>query len=325
MARNIVKDYIEYNRKFLTEYIDIITDKNLTSKITDMIVDTYINVRYYDIYEHVKNYPIDNIEYYVTELYKKSVKDKNKEKNIPLVIDALIILRYVILYEKYNKNKSALKQLTNYEDKIKDKFDDTKILVSNLIKTIKDNTHKKEKFLNNLLSNEFNVVKNETSDKKVFDLLFDNSVKIPDLFSEIAIDRVYNSGIIYEDRMIVFYLLTTREILVDLENFDYDIKYLVPFPTSLIGKRNKLLNLLKVIELDCLKDRMIIKIQYSEYLAKKDDYDKLIHDGYSLAVIIDEDIKGNTVLLKIFTYILIEDEKYQKVLEEFDNVILLSK
>ncbi len=65
MARNIVKDYIDCDKKNIKEYIDIITEKKLHSKISDMIVDTYVGVRYYDMYERVKKNIIDNIEYYV--------------------------------------------------------------------------------------------------------------------------------------------------------------------------------------------------------------------------------------------------------------------
>ena len=162
MARNIVKDYIEYNREYLKEYADIITNKKINSKISDMIIDTYINVRYYDIYEHVKNYPIDNIEYYIIENFKNDFNDKNREKNIPLITDMLIILRYVFLYEKYHKDKSATKQLISYEDKLKKKYEDTNIIVAGLIKSVKDNTHRKEKFLSNLLSNDFRVKKSES-------------------------------------------------------------------------------------------------------------------------------------------------------------------
>ena len=322
MARNIVKDYLEYEKKCLKEYIDTITEKKLSSKICDMIVDTYINVRYYNTYEHIKKNPIDNIEYYVVENFKKQFDDKNKNKNVPLIVDALIILRYVILYEKYCKNKSAIKQLTKYEEKLRVRYKDTDVLVSGLIKSVKDNTHKKEKFLNDLLSNDFCVVKKNTNIKYIIDLYFDNSVKIPDLFSEIAINRVYNTGIIYEDKMLVFYLLTTREILLDMENFQNKNKYLIDFPDSLIGKRNKLSSLFKLIDTDYLKERMILKVRYSEYLNKKEEYDKLIHDGYSLAIIIDDEV-NNTVLLNIFSYIIVEDEKYKKGLEEFNNIILL--
>ena len=153
-------------------------------------------------------------------------------------------------------------------------------------------------------------------------MYFDNNVKIPDLFSDIAINRVYNSGIINEDKMTVFYLLTEREILVDMENFDSDNKYLIEFPQSLIDKKNKLSSLLKTMDSDYLKERMIFKVLYSDYLNKKDDYDKLIHDGYSLAVIIDEEV-NNTTLLNIFSYIILEGNKYKNILKEFDNVICI--
>ena len=323
MARNIVKEYIDYDKKFLREYIDIITEKKLNAKICDMIIDTYVNVRYFDMYEHIKDYPIYNVEHYITENFNKQFSDKNKEKNIPLVLDSMILLRYVFLYERYHKDKKLAKKLAFYEDKIKDKYDNSKIVVSNLIKMIKDNIHKKEKFMSGLLSNDFYVTKIETNNKYVYDLSFDNNVKIPDLFSDIAIDRVYNSGIIYEDRMTVFYLLTIREVLDDMINYRHEIKYLVDFPDSLIGKRNKLSALLKLIDLDYLKERMILKVLYSEYLEKKEEYDKLIHDGYSLAVIIDIDLKDSVVLLRIFTYIIINDSKYEKVLDDFDNVIFI--
>ena len=135
-------------------------------------------------------------------------------------------------------------------------------------------------------------------------------------------NRVYNSGIINEDKMTVFYLLTEREILVDMENFDSDNKYLIEFPQSLIDKKNKLSALLKTMDSDYLKERMIFKVLYSDYLNKKDDYDKLIHDGYSLAVIIDEEV-NNTTLLNIFSYIILEGNKYKNILKEFDNVICI--
>ena len=44
MARNIVKDYIDYDKKFLREYIDIITEKKLNTKICDMIIPSAQNV-----------------------------------------------------------------------------------------------------------------------------------------------------------------------------------------------------------------------------------------------------------------------------------------
>ena len=324
MAHNIARNYIDYDRNFLTEYINVITEKKLNSKIVDMIVDIYINIRYFDMYEHVKEYPIDNIEYYIIEKFKKEFNDKNKEKNIPLITSALIIIRYVFLIEKYSNNKKAIKQLDDYEEKIKEKYSNTNILISNLMKDIKSNNHKKEKYINKLVSNDFSVVKYETNINNLADLSLDNTVKIPDLFSEIAINRVYNNGVIYEDRMLVFYILTVREILIDMINYDYDKRYLIDFPCSLLDKKNKLSKLFKIFDLDYLKERIVLKVLFSDYLDKKDDYDKLIHDGYSFAIEMDIEIENNTTLLNIFSYIIVNNERDREILKKyFDNIVMM--
>ena len=323
MARNIVKDYLDYDREILKEYVNTITEKKLGNKISDMIVDTYINVEYFDMYEHVKKYPIDNFEYYVKENFKKDFLDKNKDKNILLINDALIILRYVALLEKYGKNDKMVKLLTDYEEKLKNKYKDTKILITPLIKLIKDNLHNKDKFLNGALSNDFVVIKKNTNIENVYDTYFESDVKIPDLFSDVAINRVYNSGAIHEDKMLVFYHLVDREILLDMINSEYKSIYLVDFPGSLIDKKTKLVTLLKIIDLDYLRERVILKIGYHDYMEMKDEYDSLIHQGYSFAVIIDDDIKNNIGLLNVFSYILVSDEDKDEFMKKFDNVILI--
>ena len=42
MSRNIVKEYIDYDKKNIIKYINIITEKKLSSKICDIITDIYI-------------------------------------------------------------------------------------------------------------------------------------------------------------------------------------------------------------------------------------------------------------------------------------------
>ena len=324
MARNIVNDYIDYDKKYLREYINIITEKKLNDKICDMIIDTYVNVRYFDMYEHIKKNPIDDIEYYVINHFKKYYDDKNREKNVPLIASALIIIRYVFLIEKYAKNKKASKNLENFEKKLVSKYDKVKVNISNLMKIIKENTVKKERFITKLSSNTFSVIKSETNIKNVYDSFMENSIRIPDLYSEVAINRVYNSGIIYEDRMLVFYTLITREILIDMVNYNYNNHYLVSFPHSLIDKKNKLINLFKIIDLDYLKEKVVLEVTFSDYLDKKDSYDALIHDGYSLAVELDTDINDKVTLLNIFSYIIVHNERDQKLLyKDFDNIIIL--
>ena len=323
MARNVVKDYLDYEKQNLKNYISIITDKKLNNDICDMIIDTYINIRYFNAYTSVKKNPIDNIEYYIIENFKKKFADDNIRTNVMLILDALIILRYIILYEKYGDSEEAKVGLTKYEEKVYEKYKNTNILVSGIIKDIKTNFHKKEKFLNDLLSTDFSVAKKKTNIDNTFDVVLDNNIEIPDLFSDIAVNRVYNTGTIYEDKMLVYYTLLSREVLLDMINYQYDNKYLIIFPESIIDKSNKLNTLLSIINVDYIKERIVLEISYHEYKEHKDTYDYLIHDGYSFAVMIDEEINDDLILFNIFSYIIVGTEEEQNIFREYTNVITM--
>ena len=325
MARNVFKDYIEADKRYLREYINLVTEKKINSKIRNMILDTYTNIRYYDACEHVKKTLIDNIEYHVIENYIKLFKEKDNRANIPYIVDSLIIIRYVILLEMsvIGNNKNLQNQVVSYEENIKGKYRDTQVLINDLIKKIKDENRKKEKYINGLLSNDFSVTKRNTNINDVFEIFLNTSIKVPDLYSEVAVSRVYNSDAIYEDRTLVFYFLISREILIDMINGKHSYKYIAAFPASIVTKHNKLLNLLKVIDGDYLRDRVILKVNYKDYLEQKEEFDKLIHEGYSLAVIIDDEFDDNVVLLNVFTYILLDEKADQKKFKKLDNVIYI--
>lgn len=320
MARNIFKDYLDYDKNFLKEYINTITEKKINSKICDMIVDTYINIRYFNNYEPVKATIIDNIEYYVVNNYIRDYIEKDKKKNAPYIVESLILIRYIMLLER-ESDKRIERKIKKLEEGIKEKYENTNVIIVDLIKTIKDNIRKKGKFVTNLSSNDFSLSKKSTDKDHIYEVFLDNSIKIPDLYSEIAINRVYNTGIIYEDRMLVLYLLTVRELLIDSISRNYDNKYLLPFPISLLEKRNKQITLLKTMEQDYLKERMILEVNYSDYKNNKEQFDKLIHDGYSFAVVIDEDIDDSLILLNVFSYILLNEKADKKKYKDFDNVI----
>ncbi len=323
MARNVVKDYLDYDRQNLMNYISLITNKKLNSDICNMIIDTYINIRYFNAYTSIKKNPIDNIEYYVLDNFKKNFATKDVRKNSLLILDALIILRYVILYEKYGDKEEAKKSLELYEEKVRDKYNNTEILVSGIIKDVKTNYQKKQRFISELASSDFSIDKKNTNIANVFDVILDNSINIPDLFSDIAVNRVYNTGVINEDKMLVYYTLLSREILLDMINYEYDKKYLISFPESIIDRNSKLDNLLKIIDLDYLKERIVLEISYHDYKEYKDSYDYLIHKGYSFAVIIDEEIKDDLVIFNVFSYIIVGNEDDAKVFNTFSNVIMV--
>ena len=194
---------------------------------------------------------------------------------------------------------------------------DASVCISNLL-----SVYSAQCFLRGLLSNSFSVVCQGTNLASVYMLEFENNVKIPDLFSSVAINRVYNSGIINEDKLLVFYTLTCREILKDMKSFEYSNIYIIDFVSELLLKKNKLINLFRIFDLDYLKEKMILKITYVDYLDNKDEIDGLIHDGYSFAIILDSDYEDN-ILLDIFNYIIVDDSsKSLRYFKKYKNVIV---
>lgn len=324
MAYSIFKYYLDNEKSNIKNYVDTITEKKLNSKICNMILDYYVDIRYFDSYKHVKDNTIDDICYYVKRNFDENYNDKNYKKNLSYVSDALIILRYVYLIDKYSHKKELGDLFSEYENEMHKKYKDREVLVTDLIKSIKGDLKKKEKYLRDLLSNDFSVTANTTDKKNIFDLVLENTVKIPDLYSQLAINRVYNEGIISEDKMIVYYLLATREILKDMHEFNYNKYYLVDFTASLLNKKNKLANILKMFENDYIKERIILKIEQVDYLENKEIVDELIHNGMSFAIIIDESFNEERILLDIFTYILvIKGTKVLTNLKKYSNIVYI--
>ena len=324
MSRNIVKDYVNFDKECMTKYINIVTQKKLTSKIVDIITTTYIDVRYYNIYDRVLDYPIENIGYYIKKNVDKYLQNKKADEDINTAIsNSLWIIKYVLFYEKVNSDKKLHQMLLELEEKVRNSFKASDKVKNELFDSIRKNTNNKRRFIRGLSSNEFSVIPKKTNLHNVFMLDFQNNVKIPELFSQMAINRVYNTGAISEDKYKVFYILTSVLILSDLLSFNYDISYIIEFNPMLLVKNKKLNNLFKIMDVDILKEKMVMKITYEDYLVGKEYVDKLIHEGYSFAIIINDDYKDDLVLLDIFSFIILDGKLSNiKGLDDKDNLVI---
>ena len=52
MSRNIVKDYVDYNRKELIEYFNLIFNGKSFKGLANKMADIYTDLRYYNLYKH---------------------------------------------------------------------------------------------------------------------------------------------------------------------------------------------------------------------------------------------------------------------------------
>ena len=324
MSRNIVKDYIDFDKKCLKNYIDIVAKKNLSEKISDLIVKTYVDVRYYDIYEQVLESPIENIEYYIKKSCDTYLEGKkNKEEVDKGVVSVCTIIKYFLFVEKIGNDKSLLILSKNLEKNIRESLKLRAPTADKLFDLINFNIGEKHKFIKGLSSNEFKVTDKILNIPNILYLEFENSVKIPDLFSQVAINRVYNNGVIALDKLYVYYTMACSRILNDVIHFECKKKYLVDFDVNLLAKKTKMQSLFKIIDYDLIKMRLVFKISMEEYLENKEEIDVLIHQGYLFAVIINDTFDGSIAVLDIFEYIILDGqiENIPKLNDEKERVI----
>ena len=77
-----------------------------------------------------------------------------------------------------------------------------------------------------------------------------------------------------------------------------------------------------------IKTLIVLKINYNDYIAKKEEVYNLTREGYHIAIImndskaLDDDTKR---LLKAFTYLIVSDNDiYEKLQDEFELLYIPS-
>jgi len=122
---------------------------------------------------------------------------------------------------------------------------------------------------------------------------------------------------------LVMYTLVSIMVLEDINNFIYNKKYVVTFDVNLLSKVNKCKQLFKIIDLDFLKDRIIMEIAYDDFINNKDVVYEYIRNGYKFAVIIKDDFSEDVQLLEVFELIILNG-KLSKIskLKKIDNVLI---
>ena len=323
MSRNVVKDCLDFDRKNIIEYLKLIFNGKTTKGLSNQMVDYYFDLRYCNIEDNknIINNIINNV--------KKKTYDYVKNENIKIdnihdeINNSLWILKYILCFEKALNDKKIMKLLNGLEEKVSKRNQKQDVLKVKLFPMIKNNYEIKEKFVKKCSCKDFELDIKSTNILNVFYTTLKSNVKIPELFSTLAANKVYNSGTVNEDKLLVLYTLISIKIMEDVNNFDYDKKYVISFDSNLLNKKNKCKQLFKIFDLDFLKDRMIMEISYDDFINNKDLVYDLIREGYKFGVIINDEFSDNIQLLEVFEFILLNGklEKLPK-LKKIDNVII---
>lgn len=294
MSLNVMNTYLKFNRRRLIGYSKIILEKHYNKNIFEGLLDTYINVRYMELPSGIS-----------VKLINKELVKKAEELSLKYdVEDIKLILTYFpyIYYLDGFLNKDieiTINKINDYRKKYLklEKLDSE--LRSNLINDRKRIT----KYLDSFDSKDFYLNLNKTNIKNLFKTEVLHEIKIPKLYSEYAINNVYNRGIVLENKLFINYYMVSKLILIDVLNKDSKY-YIVDFSKTLILKEDKVKRLFNIIDNDLIKDRIILKVSENDFYEYRDSYLKYINEGYKFILYLNKESElNNDAIRRVFSYI----------------------
>ena len=318
MDYNIIDKYINYVKGEYYTFFKLILGNKYQKQMCTPFIDRYIHVRYYNEtnYFHEKDF-INRLNRELVDVFNANYSEEDEDilKNIVALFGYLV----------YFDDVGFIEDMSLLIDTLVDD-DDIKINHENVIgKEIKKwyNNFKKskEKFNDTVMSKDFTLIEKRLN-RKLYQLLLEHNVKISNLYSEYAIDRAYNSGVINEDKLYITCILGSLLVLNNAINLDFSRYYVIDMVSSLFEKGKKFNRLFSLLDNMLAKKFISIRIDYSDYKKNKDKINKLINEGYSFGVIIDSEFDGNVNELVLFTCIYIDsDSEYNSLLDDKKQIM----
>lgn len=320
MASNVMQEYIKMTQDEVISYIKLIFERSYSKKIALRYMNAYLNVRFYNFYPKD-----DNLTFRKNYLNAIKEEEANIVRAMPekkKLIENMGLFFYYILYFDKISYRVDIDEIIEKLYKIRKKLlrKDNEDFKENFRNTYEEYADKKEKFLKKFETEEFYLkVTDYEGANNANRVNLKYNIKFPMLYSTQAIENVFNSGLVAEDKLSVEYNLMSVEIIQDILKGNFKRQYIIEFNTNLFKKKRKLASLLNVINNSAVQDKVNLKITYKEFLQNKDNIYELMRDGFKFAVILDNSFEpeyANFERLNAFYYTIAS-----KKLDYYDKVI----
>lgn len=319
---NIMNQYIDITKKQLDTYFKIIFDSKYNKRYTDVYIEKYVNSRYLNFFGDSEN----TIRKIVLDELKKTQEYiiSSSQEDAELIEQMYIFLCYFLyfdnlvyckdLYEKaFKVEKLRNKLLNKFEENFQNKIYNAMI----------EYDIEKDKLLDRVESNEFSIkISNYKTIKNTYKVSVEQDIKFPMEYSKLAIDKVFNSGIINENKLIVEYHLISVQIIKDIIKQNFKKQYIVEFAETLLKKPQKIRGILNIIDNAAIQDKVSLKIRNEYYLENKEEIYDLMREGFRFAIVLDNSFEvnyKNIENLKMFKFVIINNDS-----KDYDEIIKMS-
>ena len=324
MTINIMNEYIETTKKQISEYMRLVFEERFNQNYCDIFTERYVNIRYYNYYENdietTRSKLLDHLKQVGEELIINNINDRE-------LIELMRIFFYYVLYFDNVTYYKDLKMKIAQIGKAKRKRLGRELNEEELYHKIQYYNKEKEELIKDFSSEEFFIKLSKYPNKSnVFRInLKYNNIKFPLEYSEFAINKAFQMGIVNEDKLIVEYYLTVLQILKDIVKQNFKRKYIVEFAATLLKKPKKIKSVLNIINNAAIQDKVSLKIKYEDFLKNKEEIYDLMREGYRITVILDnsfEPIFKNIEGLQIFEYVILNQglKYYEEIINNKNNL-----
>lgn len=294
---NIVQNYINYIKKTYRNIFSLILKKQYNKKIIDQFLDKYIETRYYNRRTDIV---LDDFELCINHALEQ-VQEKLVGKVKPNTLEKIYQIFQFILYIDGITKDNCLKEIM---------IEHTKEEVEEIVSISKNIVKKRKEYLTLFETNQFSISYDSMGFMNQIQLVsLNHNVKISKLYSEYAISKAFNEGIISEDKLFVEYSLVASEILKKQLNCEKIRHYIIDFNVELFKKNKKLHRLIELINDPLVLEHISIKTLYSDFLKYESQYEDLIKQGLQISVMLDDIFECDKIHLEqlvIFDRILID-------------------
>ena len=318
MDYNIITRYTKFLKREYLTFFRIIFSNNYPKEACSRFIDRYINVRYYNEtnYRREKDF-INRVNKELIALFKelKTEQNENKLKNI------VALFGYIIYFDDIDAFVYEADLINTLIEDETIKIYSKNNVKEEILKWYVAFKKAKETFNNAIASKEFSLTESRIH-RNTFKLDLIQNVRISNLYSEFAINKAYNMGTVYEQRLFITYIMSSYLLLEKARNLDFSKHYIVDFPNGLFEKEKKLKRLLNIFDNPLSKKYISIKLFYEDYIENRDVINEYISLGYSFAIVLDSKFDGDLENLIIFSYIFVNEnhESYEMIMDNKDNI-----
>lgn len=283
MNLNIVDSYVSYIEREFYAFFKIVLRNKYSKKVITPFVDAYVNVRYYHEIDSSKSV-IDNINNALKKVYDNNdCKDKELLKNIFALFSFMLYFDDVVLVDD---NKKALDYIFQF-DQIPIEYDIE--MHDALLVWLKRLERNKVNFFSNIDTGDYSVKEKCLKRCNYYATILEN-VKVSRLYSDYAKDLAFKSEVVKENSLFVLLILLSKTLLMNAISLDYSRRYYVDLPSTLWTKNKKLKRVFNSID-NCLTKKYInLVVDYKSYLNNQNYINNLITEGYSIALLLDDEL-----------------------------------